>query len=214
MPYLIDGNNLLHALKKAGSELPRSGLCALLSALSQRPPRVAARRETVAPADRRRSDGTRTAHAVTVVFDGPAPQGALAKQIQTPGVRVLYAAPEKADEVIVRLIAADTAPRRLIVVSTDREIRKAARRRRCTSRLSEEFIDDLLRATRPGGFTSPAEPPQKYQGLSADQTRQWLTEFGYPPEDDEGDDEEEDDDEDDGEWDDDDQADTEWGPRR
>ena len=224
MPYLIDGNNLQHAMKKAGLDLARSGLCALLSVLAKRPPRVAVRpRETGAPADRRRTTGPRRPEAVTIVFDGPAPQGPLARQIEAPLVRILYAAPEKADEVIVRLIDADTAPRRLIVVSTDRAIRKAARRRRCVSRLCEDFLDDLLRANRPGGFTSPAEPRQKTQGLSSpDQTRQWLTEFGYPPEEDEEEDEEENeeyeeeefDDEWGDEWDDDNKGDVDWKPRR
>ena len=211
-------------MKKAGLDLARSGLCVLLGELARRPPRGAARRETGAPADRRRAAGTHRGEAVTVVFDGPAPHGPLARQIQAPGVRILYAAPEKADEVIARLIDDDSAPRRLIVVSTDRAIRKAARRRRCVSRLSEEFLDDLLRvADRPAGFTSPAEPRQKYQGLSADQTRQWLAEFGYPPEefDDEEDDEEDDDEDEedddvepDGDWDDDDAGGGEWKPRR
>ena len=197
--------------------MARSGLCALLGALAKHPPCARSRRETGAPADRRRTANVRRAEAVTVVFDGPAPYGPLAKQIQADGVRILYAAPEKADEVIVRLIAADTAPRRLTVVSTDRAIRKAARRRRCVSRLSEEFLDDLLRvADRPAGFTSPAEPRQKYQGLSADQTRQWLTEFGYPPEEseDETDDEDDENEASDGQWEDDDKGDVEWKPRR
>lgn len=168
MPYLVDGNNLLFALKKAGLDVARSVLCALVARLAQSPrPRTGGR----ASRPSKRED-------VTVVFDGPPPHGPLAQQIEVEGVRIVFAAPEPADAVIMREIAEDSAPRRLIVVSTDRQIRQAARRRRCVIRLSEDFVQDLLTAADAPAHKTTPEMREKYQGLSEAQTRQWIKEFG------------------------------------
>jgi len=161
MSFLIDGNNLSFALlDDEGNPLSRSGLCdRLASAL---------------PADER----------VCVVFDGPPPDSARAAQI-AGGVHVEYAAPLSADQVIMRLIQDDTAPRRLTVVSTDREIRRAARRRRCRSVTSEQFASFVERRRHPGRPTKAVEPQEKTRGLSPQQLDAWLEVFeGDRPDDD------------------------------
>jgi len=156
MAFLIDGNNLLHAMAEAGPELGRAGLCKDLGLL------------------------VRGGQRVHVVFDGPAPPGPLARQIaaHAHGATVTYAAPRTADEVIERLIAEDSAPRQLVVVSTDRRIRKAARRRRAKPIRSEEFARRLTEladeASRP---RHPLEPPEKRAGLAPDQADEWLRVF-------------------------------------
>ena len=160
MPYLIDGNNLMYALSEAQGGVGRLGLCKLLMGLPARGQRV------------------------RVVFDGPEPPSGLARQIEDTGLEVHYSGPRIADDLITEHITADSAPRRLTVVSSDREIRKAASRRRCRIIKSEEFVPMLLRIveshrrceskTRRGG-----EPKEKREGLSQEQTQKWLREFGF-----------------------------------
>ena len=154
MPTLVDGNNLMHALAAAGAECSQSALCRMLGRLVD------------------------VGEPVCVVFDGPAPRPQLAEQLQDPRVESAYGGSRAADDVILERIAADTAPRRLTVVSTDREIRTAARKRRCNVVTSEQFVPILLRAAeRPE--PAPSEPPEKREGLTPEQTRAWLREFGY-----------------------------------
>ncbi len=156
MPHLIDGNNLMHAI---GSSVGRESLCALLADL---------------PTDQ---------HPVCVVFDGPSPPAGVARQIEQFDVEVVYAAPKDADTILLMRIANNSAPRRLTVVSTDRQIRQAARRRRCQSVRSEDFAKTLLRTPRTGPNVPP-EPAEKQDGLAPHQTREWLREFGFDPLDD------------------------------
>ena len=156
VPYLVDGNNLIHAFRKTGTETGREGLCALLSAYVNR------------------------GETVTVIFDGPPPPAGMERQIAETGVLAEFSGHKPADGRIIQLIGENTAPRRLHVVSTDREIRRAARRRRCKVHRSEHFVDDVLRANRPRR-PRVREPKEKRTGLSEEQTRRWLAEFGYEP---------------------------------
>ena len=154
VPLLIDGNNLMHALGKAGIQVDRTGLCRLLDELA--------------------SAGER----VRVVFDGPARSGSPSGQVEQARIDVAYSGRGSADDVILREIAADTAPRRLTVVSTDREIRRAARRRRCKLATSDEFVRFLLRMRRRADRPRPTEPPEKRRGLTTEQASLWLRELG------------------------------------
>jgi hypothetical protein len=155
MPWLVDGNNLLHALTDLEPEAGRMRLCRLLALLPE-PSRLC------------------------VVFDGPAPPGRLAEQFSGTGIEVIFSGPKEADEIIMDRITANTAPRRLNVVSTDREIRKAARRRRCRDIRSDEFARRLVHRERrlASGPEHAAEPRQKREGLSPEETKRWLREFG------------------------------------
>ena len=154
MPYLIDGNNLIYALADAGREVGRGGLCKLLAPLLAR-------------------------ESVTVVFDGPPPPAPMARQIEQTGITVQYSSHRPADEAIIEHIQANSAPRRLAVVSTDREIRKSARRRRCKSVTSEDFAILLEKLARPSTRRSPSEPPEKTDGLGGKHVADWMKEFGF-----------------------------------
>lgn len=162
MPYLIDGNNLLPALADAGPEVGREGLCRLLLPLLQH---------------------GETAH---VVFDGPVPPAGVAAQIEQTGVKVTWSVDRTADEIILKWIAQDTAPKLLTVVSTDKEIRRAGQRRRCKVVTSQEFARKLLHIDaarrKPAAPKSP-ESRAKQRGLSEQETRRWLEEFGFAEED-------------------------------
>lgn len=163
MPLLIDGNNLMFALAEVGVDAGRSAVCRLVADL-------AAGGAGAAPASRR-------AH---VVFDGPPPQGTLTEQIEDTRIEVTYSGTRKADAILIELIAADSAPRRLTVVSTDHEIRQAAHRRRCTSMTSADFARVLVREVlhRPSGPAGAGEPPEKRSGLTPEQVDQWLRDLG------------------------------------
>jgi len=153
MPHLIDGNNLLFALADVGIDVGRAGLCELLA-------------------------GTLGGERVCVVFDGAPPPGGMARQITATGLEVRYSIGRTADEIIVARITADTAPRRLTVVSSDREIRRAAERRRCLVETSQEFARRLKRLAEPRQRPAAPEPPEKRRGLTAEQTEHWMREFG------------------------------------
>lgn len=144
----------MHALASVGAECSQSAVCRMLGRLAER------------------------GQDVCVVFDGPAPDPSLAMQVEDVRVRTLYGGSREADAVILELIAADTAPRRLTMVSTDRRLRTAARKRRCNVLTSEDFVPFLLR-TAQRTPTGPKEPPEKRRGLTPEQTRRWLREFGF-----------------------------------
>ena len=154
MPILIDGNNLLHALASAGSDPGRGGLCRMLGELAARGERV------------------------RVVFDGTPPTAPLAEPIGDDRIDVAWSGRQTADAVIVADIAADTAPRRLTVVSTDHEIRAAARRRRCRSVRSEDFARALLLTVNRPPLRLSVEPPEKHAGLAEGEADRWMEELG------------------------------------
>ena len=157
VPYLIDGNNLMHAAAEPGPELARDALCELLAVL-------------VASGQR-----------VRVVFDGAPPNAQTETRIAKTGVQAEYSLGRSADELILKHIARDSAPRRLTVVSNDREIRKAAHRRRCIVVTSEDFARKLVRLSARQRFGAPSaasEPKEKHLGPTREQAQKWLREFG------------------------------------
>ncbi len=103
----------------------------------------------------------------------------MARQIELTGITVDYSRGRPADEVIIEHIRANSAPRRLTVVSTDREIRQAARRRRCKSVTSQDFAVLLEKLTEAPTQRRPSEPPEKTHGLSGKHVDEWMKEFGF-----------------------------------
>ncbi len=159
MPLIVDCYNVLHAEKpKSLAGLGEASLCLLLS-----------RSRWVAS-------------GVTVVCDGsPKPESPNTEAVDP--VELIYSgASRSADEVIIELIDENTAPRRLTVVSNDRTIQRAARRRRARVWSAEEFLQRLAHAGRVGGSQASEKPGGP---LPKDYVRGWLAEFGI--EDDESD---------------------------
>ena len=156
MPYLIDGNNLIFALAEVGPEVDRVGLCELLAGLV--------------------SAGGK----VRIVFDGPAPSPPADQRIAETGVAVTFCPGSPADDEIIAQLHADSAPRLLTVVSSDRQIRRAATRRKCKAVTSEDFarrLPQILRLAN-GPTAGRREPRQKRTGLTPEETIKWLAEFG------------------------------------
>ena len=119
---------------------------------------------------------------VVVVFDAAeAPPGLPAEHV-VRGVVVRFARGyESADALIEELIAHDSSPRRLTVVSSDHRIQRAARRRRARAIDSDLWFEGVWR--RHGRQAKPARTTAKPQGrLSAAEVQAWLDEFGVDEE--------------------------------
>jgi uncharacterized protein len=164
MPTLIDGYNLLHATGIVGRGVGPGGLersrMALVGFLA-----------ASLPADER----TRT----TVVFDAhDAPPG-LPRVVRHQDITVQYAAKhESADALIEELIRADSAPRRLVVVSSDHAVQRAARRRRAKSVDSDVWYAELIRLRRERTEAVPDAPERPPVPLLEEDVNYWIRQFG------------------------------------
>ena len=164
MSLLIDGYNLIYAAGIVGrghgpGGLQRSRL-ALLNFLA----------ESLEPAELPRT---------TVVFDAhDAPRG-VPRQVDHRGITVRFAVQyQEADDLIVELIRADSAPRRLVVVSSDHQIQRAARRRKAKAIDSDVWYGELLRARRERQEASPNIPARPAVPLLAEDVNYWIRQFG------------------------------------
>ena len=117
MGILIDGYNLLNATgvegTGAGTELERArrGLLQFLS----------------------RTLTADESSATTIVFDAQGAPPGLPIQESFQGITVLFSKGyAEADDLLEELIAADHVPRKLLVVSSDHRLQRAARRRKAT----------------------------------------------------------------------------------
>jgi uncharacterized protein len=161
MFYLIDGYNLLHAMGilsgavgPAGLERARFNLLGVL----------------------RGAHGPE-ADKVTIVFDAADPPRGLPARFDYHGLHVAFAVDqEQADDLIEELIRQAAAPKNLTVVSDDRRVQQAARRRNCVAQGCEDYLRSLQKkrlANRPRDGSALGKP----HGLSDAETRHWLNEF-------------------------------------
>lgn len=92
-------------------------------------------------------------------------------------ITIRYAGKGKsADALIEQLVKASTAPRRLLVVSSDLAIIKSARKRKCRTITSEEFLQHL--ADDFAQHNPPSAPIRKPPGgISEAQVNQWVKTF-------------------------------------
>jgi predicted RNA-binding protein with PIN domain len=164
MPLLIDGYNLLYVTGIVGrglgpGSLHRSRL-ALLNFLA----------ESLDPGELPRT---------TVVFDShDAPRGA-PRQLKHRAITVRFAATyESADELLEELIQADSAPRRLVVVSSDHRIQRAAKRRRAQAIDSDVWYAELIRARRRRQTSASDTPARPAVPLLEEDVHYWIRQFG------------------------------------
>jgi len=166
MATLIDGYNLLYAVGILGRhvgpgtlERARQALLGFLAA---------------SLSESERAD-------TTVVFDAKSHPPGVPRELNYRGIRVLFAVGHAdADDLLQQLIRADSSPRRLVVVSSDHQLHRAARRRRATAIDSDCWYDELRRHRRarqqPG---LPAEErPAPEPG--AEDAAYWLDVFSRP----------------------------------
>ncbi len=167
---LIDGYNLMHAAGMARQsygpgDLERCRTLFLKFLLS-----------TLKAAELQRA---------TVVFDaGNSPYGTQ-RHSKLAGMTILYSPQNSdADTVIEELIAGHSAPKQVLLVSSDHRLQKAARRRRASFIDSEDFAAKLERRSPDADLTSAERQARrhddaKYTGkLTEEQTREWMKTFG------------------------------------
>ena len=164
MAILIDGYNLLHVSGIIGRGIGPGGLqqsrVAMLNFLA----------ESLDPEELPRT---------TVVFDANDAPWGLPRQVVHRNITVRFAAQyEEADDLIEELIRADSSPRRLVVVSSDHRIQRAARRRRAKAVDSDVWYAELIRARRERQASSGQSPARPAVPLLEEDVNYWLRQFG------------------------------------
>jgi predicted RNA-binding protein with PIN domain len=162
MHRLIDGYNLMHAVVdlsgRLGPDELRKRRNRFLNDLAYR----------LGPVEAART---------TVVFDAHDPPPHRPRQTRHKGLTVMYSCPEgDADTRIEQLIREHSAPRNLTVVSSDRQIRQAALRRKAKAISAEEFWSSLGRKARTEPTTPPPTQPDR-PALSAEEAAYWREQF-------------------------------------
>jgi len=167
-PFLIiDGYNLMHAWGLARQRYGPGDL----ERLRERFLRQLANRLT--EEERRRT---------TIVFDAgeEAPSNIAAKQVQDE-MRIVFAQEDPdADSRIEKLIASHSAPKQIRIVSSDKRLQTAARRRKGSFVTSETFVNELEQAKNQSDPPSVSrELRAKTTGeITADEMAEWLKIFG------------------------------------
>jgi len=160
MPVIVDTFNVLHQTgvlppNLAGVDV--AGLIDLISRSRFRRSRV----RLVCDGTSKLPDDTAETGQITIEFSGHG---------------------RTADDVIASHVDRSTAPKRLTIVSSDREVQKAARRRRCSVISSEAFLkqlaDDIEREERNAPQQRPQRPQKFIRPLSERDTARWMREFG------------------------------------
>ncbi len=155
--FIIDGHNLLHAIPKVDEStglISDLQLCLVVDNYLKR-----------------------TGNSGEIIFDGIGPPDKTGFDNMSKLEISFSGIDTDTDTIIEDKISSSTAPKRLIIVSSDRRIRKAARTRKATSLKSEEFWNNLskqMSIKRP-----KKEPGEKRYGLSESETEKWLDYFGF-----------------------------------
>jgi predicted RNA-binding protein with PIN domain len=111
-----------------------------------------------------------------IIFDGTGPRDK-SRFDSISNLEVLFAGlSTDTDTIIEDKIRANTAPKRLTIVSSDRRLRKAAQARKAMAVKSEVFWNNLQKQL--SRKKRIREPAAKRQGLSESETKQWLKFFG------------------------------------
>ena len=121
---------------------------------------------------------------VLLVCDGNPPPGQRA--IKQGGISTVYAGGgREADDLIEELITRSHAPTQLLVVSSDRRIIKAARRRRCHTMGSDAFLRSLKHdQERTDSKLTPRRDQAKPVGrVSRKAAEEWKSRFGLTADD-------------------------------
>ena len=154
MPLLIDGYNLLRTIQRDGDASSNEApMCRLISCYL-----------------------CRKKDAGKIIFDGIGPPDKSSLR-DIANLEVIFSGGYEADDIIEQLVLENTAPKRLVVVSSDRRVKSAAKKRKAVAVNSDVFWYELIKfleKRRPGN----PEPPGKRNGISENETKEWLEEFG------------------------------------
>lgn len=113
----------------------------------------------------------------TIVFDGQGAPVSGSLESVYHGMFVIFSpSGMEADDVIEELIGQHSAPKQLLIVSSDHRLHKAARPRRALAVDSEEFVQQLQRFARQRQKAPP--PALTVEKPVAEDTEEWLQAFG------------------------------------
>ena len=159
MALLIDGYNLLHVTAIVGHGGLRGSREGLLRFLASA---IDARERAL----------------TTIVFDAAEAPPNLPRTIVVDQMTIHFSSEyDNADELIEELIEAHSVPKSLLVVSSDRRIQRAARRRKAPFVDSDVWFAEALR--RREAMKAPAPIIATPAGpLTGDEISYWLAEFG------------------------------------
>ena len=164
MPLLIDGYNLLHATDIFGDETgpntfqrSREALLAFLTASLNESERA----------------------QTTIVFDAAEAPPGLPNHYTIDGLQVIYARDyPDADTLIEEMIEDHTAPRGLLVISSDHRVQRAARRRGSKYTDSERWYSELWRRRVELRRNQQKSVPEKPMGdLTPEEIADWVEQF-------------------------------------
>ena len=115
----------------------------------------------------------------TVVFDSHHAPPGLPRVTEYHGLVIRFAAGyDTADTLIEELIAADSSPRQLTVVSSDHRIQRAAHRRKAIAIDSESWHAELVRRPPEQGNRPKSPPSQPAGPMPETEVQAWVEEFG------------------------------------
>jgi predicted RNA-binding protein with PIN domain len=167
MALLIDGYNLLNVTAivgdaGAGTALHRTRMALLdflATSIDERE-----RRETM------------------IVFDAAGAPPGLPRTTEHEGMTVHFARRHSdADEMIEELLEQHAAPRSLVVVSSDHQVQRAARRVGASFVDSELWYRDILIARRERGLAADERPAKPSGEVTPDEVAYWTDEFADAP---------------------------------
>jgi predicted RNA-binding protein with PIN domain len=157
MRYVIDGYNVLHSWGMLrGSVRPGQLERARLNLLERL----------------RQATGE-----VTVVFDARRAPADADLEENYHGIHVYYTRDESADDRIEEILRKAPSPRDVTLVSSDRRLLDAARRRGCRPLRCLEYLEELQRHAPPPPPPAP-EMPAKPEAVTPEEQRRWLDVFG------------------------------------
>ena len=154
---IVDGYNLLRAVQnllEQSSDISDVQLCRLIDEYLYR-----------------------TKKRGQIVFDGVGPRDKTGFNNLRNLEVVFSGTNHEADDVIEKLILENTAPRNLIVVSSDRRIKTAANKRKATAVDCVDFWTEVIKQLEKKKKRQ-AEPQGKFYGITEAETEYWLREFG------------------------------------
>lgn len=109
-----------------------------------------------------------------VFVDGKKMPGSDLRSDTEGPIPVHYSHDLSADFLIRKYIEQTVRPRDFTVISSDKKVREHARASRCKSQSSEEFAREIQNLLR----EQSASPPEKEEGLSAEEVAYWARLFG------------------------------------
>ena len=169
---IIDGYNLLHAAGMAQRDYAQGDLQRCRTRL------IRFLMSKLSPAELNRA---------TLVFDARVPPPDRPSEFRISGMCVLFANPGgDADEMIENLLASHSSPSRVTLISSDRRLQTAARRRHARPVASETFFDQMSERERPAprGELSGKDPYDDIKqgpALTTGEVAIWQKVFGDIP---------------------------------